>query len=130
MAWRVEDSELQAIWEQVIGALTTHGLGDLKGPLQVLLNEAMKAERSEHLRAGPWQRCEERRGHANGYKPKTVNTRLGALELAVPQVRAGDWYPSVLERGVRSERALLCALAEMYVQGVSTRKVTKIGMCQ
>jgi len=126
MAWRVEDNELRAIWEQVIGALTTHGLGDLKGPLQLLLNEAMKAERSEHLRAGPWQRCEERRGHANGYKPKTLATRVGALELAVPQVRSGDWYPSVLERGVRSERALLCALAEMYVQGVSTRKVTKI----
>lgn len=126
MAWRAESNELQAIWEQVMSALTAHGLDDLKRPLELLLNEAMKAERAAHLNAGPWQRTEARRGHANGYKPKSLNTRIGALEVRVPQVRDADWYPSVLERGIRSERALLLALAEMYVQGVSTRKVSAI----
>lgn len=126
MAWRVERNELQAIWEQVMSVLTAHGLDELKQPLELLLNEAMKAERVAHLKAAPWQRSPARRGHANGFKPKRLATRLGALDLRVPQVRDSDWYPSALERGIRSERALLCALAEMYVQGVSTRKVSAI----
>ena len=104
MAWRSESNELQAIWEQVMSALTAHGLDDLKRPLELLLNEAMKAERSAHLNAGPWQRTPARCGHANGFKPKTLTTRLGALDLRVPQVRDSDWYPSVLERGLRSEK--------------------------
>lgn len=95
--------------------------------LRLLLNEAMKIERAQVLGAKPYERTQERRGHANGFKPKTVHSRLGALALAVPQVRGGvTFYPSALERGVRSERALTLALAEMYVQGVSTRKVTRI----
>ncbi len=126
MAWRTASNERQAIWEQVMSALTAHGLDDLKRPLELLLNEAMKAERSAHLNAAPWQRTAARRGHANGFKPKTLATRLGALDLRVPQVRDSAWYPSVLERGIRSERALMLALAEMYVQGVSTRKVSAI----
>jgi len=79
------------------------------------------------LEADPYQRPEKRKGYANGFKPKTVSTRLGELALAVPQVRGEvEFYPSALERGVRSERALKCALAEMYGQGVSTRKVTEV----
>jgi putative transposase len=61
-----------------------------------------------------------------GFKPKTVQTRVGALTLAVPQTRGVGFYPSALEKGLRSERALKLALAEMYVQGVSTRKVAAI----
>jgi transposase-like protein len=95
--------------------------------LRLLLNEAMKIERAQVLGAQPYERTEERRGYANGFKPKTMHSRLGALALEVPQVRGGvTFYPSALERGVRSERALTLALAEMYVQGVSTRKVTRI----
>jgi len=99
------------------------GLGDA---VRTLINEAMRIERSRHLGAGPWERAEDRQGHANGYKAKTVRSRLGELTLAVPQVRDGSFYPSALERGIRSERALKLALAEMYIQGVSTRKVAKI----
>lgn len=99
------------------------GLGDA---VRTLINEAMRIERSRHLGAGPWERAEHRQGHANGYKAKTVRSRLGELTLAVPQVRDGSFYPSALERGIRSERALKLALAEMYIQGVSTRKVAKI----
>ena len=73
-----------------------------------------------------YARTEERQGHANGYKPKTVRTRLGDSTFAISQVREGGFYPSTLEKGRRSERALLIALAEMYVQGVSTRRVKAI----
>ncbi len=87
----------------------------------------MQAERSQAISAQPYERTPERKGHADGFKPKFLNTRLGTLELAVPQVRGEiDFYPSALEKGVRSERALTLAIAEMYLQGVSTRKVTKI----
>jgi putative transposase len=95
--------------------------------LRLLLNEAMRLERATVLQAQPYERTVERRGYANGYKPKTLATRLGQLELQVPQVRGDvEFYPSALERGLRSERALKLAIAEMYVQGVSTRKVTQV----
>ncbi len=74
-------------------------------------------------------RCERsahRQGYANGHKPKTVLTRMGEITFAVPQVRNADFYPSALERGSRSEQAMNLALAEMYVQGVSTRKVITV----
>jgi len=113
--------------EGVMELLTRQGFAGCPQALQILLNEAMKAERSAVLGAGPHERTPQRRGYANGYKDKTVATRLGSLSLQVPQVR-GDvaFYPSALERGVRSERALKLAVAEMYVQGVSTRRVTEV----
>lgn len=91
--------------------------------MQQLLNECKKIERQQALVVGAYQRGEERRGQANGFKPKTVNTRIGPLALRVPQVRGAEFYPRVLERGTRSEKALPLALA--YVQGVSTSNVTK-----
>lgn len=94
--------------------------------MRVLLNNAMQIERSKYLQADEYERTEERKGYANGYKPKTLRTRIGEITLAVPQVREGGFYPSALEKGMRSERALVAALAEMYVQGVSTRKVKAI----
>jgi putative transposase len=78
------------------------------------------------LQARPYERTEGRRGYANGYKPKRVKTRVGEINFEVPQVREGGFYPGALEKGLRSERALMLALAEMYVQGVSTRKVAAI----
>ncbi len=74
----------------------------------------------------PYERSEKRRGRRNGYKPRKVKTRLGELEFSIPQVRDGKFYPRSLEKGLRSERALKLALAEMYVHGVSTRKVAAI----
>ncbi len=94
--------------------------------MRILLNEAMLIERAQTLNAAPYERCDGRQGYANGFKPKTVRTRLGAVELQVPQTRGVDFYPSCLEKGLRSERSLNCAMAEMYIQGVSTRKVTKV----
>jgi len=107
--------------------LLTNGLKGMEAVFSLLLNEAMKIERSGALKADPWERTEDRKGYANGFKPKRLNTRLGTLDLNIPQVRGEtSFYPSALEQGQRSERALKLSLAEMYIQGVSTRKVTQI----
>lgn len=113
-------------FDQVVQLLADYGFDGMAQAMQMLMNEAMKIERNEVLNAAPYERCSDRRGYANGYKPKTVNTRIGPLELSVPQTRNVEFYPQSLERGVRSERALKLAVAEMYVQGVSTRKVAEI----
>lgn len=107
--------------------LLTGGNGDrFRDALRLLLDAAMVLERQQHLRAAPYERNEERNGHANGFKGKAFQTRLGNLDVRIPQVRDGSFYPQSLEKGLRSERALKIALAEMYVQGVSTRKVAAI----
>ncbi len=102
------------------------GLDAIPELMRVLINNAMQVERSKYLQAKEYERTENRKGHANGFKPKTVKTRMGEITFAVPQVREGGFYPSALEKGLRSERALTITLAEMYVQGVSTRKVKVI----
>lgn len=106
--------------------LAADGLDALPELIRIIINAAMHAERQQFLGVSPNERSPERRGHANGYKPKTVTTRVGDVTFAVPQVREGGFYPQALERGLRSARALTLALAEMYVQGVSTRKVAAI----
>lgn len=93
---------------------------------QTLINEAMKAQRTAYLQADPYERSESRQDHSNGFKPKTLKTRVGALSLLVPQTRNGGFYPDIIEKGRRSEKALLAAIAEMFFQGVSTRNVTRI----
>jgi transposase-like protein len=115
-----------SVTHDVVQLLAEHGFDGMAQAMQLLLNECMKIERRQALGVGPYQRGEARHGQANGFKPKTVKTRIGPIELAVPQVRGAKFYPQALERGSRSERALCLALAEMYVQGVSTRKVSKI----
>lgn len=110
----------------VVQLLAEHGFDGMAEAMRLLLNECMKFERQRALGVGPYQRGEARHGQANGFKPKTIKTRVGPIEPAVPQVRGAKFYPQALERGSRSERALCLALAEMYVQGVSTRKVSKI----
>jgi len=106
--------------------LAEKGLEAVPEMMRVLINNAMQVERSKYMQAGEYERTEDRKGHANGYKPKTVRTRMGEITFAVPQVREGGFYPSALEKGLRSERALVITLAEMYVQGVSTRRVKTI----
>lgn len=111
---------------QAVQLLAENGFEGMAQAMQLLINEAMKLERQQYLGVGPYQRGEQRRTHSNGFKSKVVQSRLGKLELRVPQTRDSQFYPSALERGERSERALKLAIAEMYVQGVSTRKVAKI----
>jgi transposase-like protein len=104
----------------------------LKQLLELLTNLVMREEVTSHLGAAPHQRSAQRQGHRNGVKPRTLNTRVGELELSVPQVRGCDAYhPSMFNKWQRSERALLVACAEMYFQGVSTRNVREVleAMC-
>ena len=119
------------------------GLGDLlqgvfareEGPrllLQALARAAMGAEVEAHVGAAPHERSEGRRGRRNGTKPRALSTRVGELELDVPQVRGCEPYrPSLFNKWQRSERALLVACGEMYFQGVSTRNVREVlaAMC-
>jgi transposase-like protein len=111
----------------VLQLLNEEGSSGLVEGIRLLVNEAMAQERAHVLQAQPYERTDTRQGHANGFKPKTLATRLGPIRFQIPQVRGDlDFYPSALEKGIRSEQALKLALAEMYVQGVSTRKVSAI----
>ena len=117
------DNKLEAVMELLI----ENGFEGFADVLRILLNEAMKIERDNALGAALYERTDTRKGYANGYKPKIVDTRMGRLTVDVPQVRGDvDFYPSSLEKGSRSERALKLAIAEMYVKGISTRKVTDV----
>lgn len=110
----------------ILEHLTSNGIQNLKPVIEALLNEAMKIEREEALKAAPYERNPERAGYANGFKERDYVSRLGALRIQIPQVRGLSFYPKCLEKGERSERALKLAVAEMYIQGVSTRKVAEI----
>jgi len=109
-----------------VDELIKAGFDGIPEMFRLIMNNAMKAERDQFLRADKYERTEDRLGYANGYKPKTIKSRVGEVTLDIPQVREGGFYPSSLEKGMRSERALLITLAEMYIQGVSTRKVSAI----
>lgn len=107
--------------------LIEHGFGGMDQAMAILVNEAMKIERSKVLRAGAYERTPDRMGHANGFKDKNVKSRLGNLDLRIPQVRGDvEFYPSALEKGERSERALKLSMAQMYIEGVTTRKVSSV----
>lgn len=112
--------------QQVLQLVATEGTDAMSDAFATLLDIAMKLEREQVLGAKTYERSDQRRGYANGYKPKTLETRAGEITVAVPKARGIEFYPSALEKGVRSERALKLAIAEMYVQGVSTRKVTAV----
>jgi len=94
--------------------------------LEQVLNQVLEAQVGEHLHANPYERTEERQGYRNGYKPRQLTTRVGTLNLRVPQVRDGSFSPDLFARYQRSEQALVCTLMEMVVNGVSTRKVAQI----
>lgn len=96
--------------------------------LSRIWNQAMIVERDTHIGAKAYERSDERDGYANGFKPRSYQALAGKLDLLVPQVRASStpFYPKTLDRGSRSERAIVLAAAEMYVQGVSTRRVETV----
>jgi transposase-like protein len=96
--------------------------------LAAIYDQAMIAEREAHLCAGSYERSESRDGYANGFKPRSLQTRVGRLSLHIPQVRGSNtkFYPKCLDRGTRSERAIMLTAAEMYIHGVSTRRVEAV----
>jgi transposase-like protein len=94
--------------------------------MEQLLNQVLQAQVTDHLQAEPYQRTDARTGQRNGSKPRTLTTRIGTLHLHVPQVRDGSFTTDLFARYQRNEQALVLALMEMVVQGVSTRKVAAI----
>jgi transposase-like protein len=98
----------------------------LRPLIQAVVQEVLETEMDETLQAGKHERTAERLGYRSGYYGRSLITRVGKLELRVPQDRQGHFSTAVFERYQRSEKALVAALAEMYVQGVSTRKVKAI----
>ena len=108
--------------------LIAEGPAGMAGVFTRLFNLAMRFERETFLGARHYERSEERRGYANGVKPKRIDTAAGTLIVEVPKTAGTEepFYPQSLERGTRSSRALMLAVAEMYVKGVSTRDVADI----
>lgn len=98
----------------------------LKGIVEAVIQEMLDAEMTGHIGAAPYERTDLRRGLRNGYKPRTLRTRVGTLNLLVPQDRDGTFSTKIFDRYQRSEKALVLAMMEMYIHGVSTRKVTEI----
>jgi transposase-like protein len=98
----------------------------LREAVRLMLIEIMEGEVEQHTGAGPYERSPERTTQRNGYRQRQWDTRVGTLELAIPRLRAGSYFPSFLEPRRRSEQALVAVVAEAYVNGVSTRKVERL----
>jgi putative transposase len=112
--------------EEVAQGILLDDPGFLKEIVERVLQELLEAEMTEHVGAAPYERTTERKGHRNGHKPRTLRTRVGTLNLLVPQDREGTFSTRLFSRYQRNEKALVLALMEMYVEGVSTRKVKDV----
>ena len=121
---KTNDTVIATVMEQ----LMAEGPQAMAQVITALMNLAMRMEREQFLGAGHYERAAERRGYANGTKPKLIDTLAGTLALDVPKTAGTDepYYPQALERGRRSCRAVMLAVAEMYVCGVSTRDVEQV----
>jgi len=113
--------------EQVQELIEKSGANDLaKQMLTTIFNQLMEKQRDEYIQVDEYVRDQERQSQRNGYYERTYTTRVGKLELMVPRTRDGQFSPTLFERYQRNEKALLTTMLEMYVQGVSTRKVSRI----
>ena len=120
-----QDRIVAALMERLIA----HGPEQMGEVFAALFNLALRLERERFLGAGLYERTPERRAYANGYKAKKLDTPAGTVTVEVPKTRGHDgapFYPQALERGRRSCRAVMLAVAEMYVKGVSTRDAAKV----
>ena len=100
--------------------------GFLREIVERVLQELLETEMTEHIGAAPYERTENRNGHRHGHKPRALRTRVGTLNLLVPQDRQGTFSTRLFARYQRNEKALVLALMEMYIEGDSTRKVTEV----
>lgn len=113
--------------EQLAQGVLLDDPGFLHEIVERVLQEMLEAEMTHHIgAAAPYERSATRTGHRNGYKPRTLRTRVGTLNLLVPQDREGTFSTRLFSRYQRNEKALVLALMEMYVEGVSTRKVKEV----
>jgi transposase-like protein len=100
--------------------------GFLREVVERAVQQILETEMTEHVGAAPYERVEGRTGQRNGHKPRALRTRVGTLNLLVPQDREGTFSTRLFSRYQRNEKALVLALMEMYVEGVSTRKVKEV----
>ena len=121
MARKGKSNEILTGWQAELS-----GEDFLRELVQRTVQQVLEAEMTSFLGAESYQRNDARRGWRNGFKPRTLKTRVGALELMVPKDRDGQFQTELFERYQRSEKAFVAALLQMYVEGVSTRKVTEI----
>jgi len=120
-----KDTGVEAILEQLI----EYGANDIAGVFARAFELAMRIERERFLGAGHYERTASRQGYANGTKPKRIDTPAGTVTVQVPKTAGHQdaaFYPQSLERGRRSVRAVMLAVAEMYIKGVSTREVEAV----
>src|SRR5919201_2898462 len=110
----------------VVYLLDGEGLDFLRESLAWVVQQLMEAEVSAMVGAERGERTPERLTHRNGYRPRPWQTRAGELELAIPKIRRGSYFPSFLEPRKRSEQALVSVIQQAYVCGVSTRKVDQL----
>ena len=114
------------VGEEPVQGVLLNDPGFLKEIVERVLHQVLEVQMTQHLGAAPYQRSESRKGHRNGYKPRTLKTRVGTLNLLVPQDREGTFSTNLFARYQRNEKALVLAIMEMYLEGVSTRKVKDI----
>ena len=121
---KTSDTIIAAVMEQLVA----EGPPAMAQVMTALMNLAIRLEREQFLGAGHYERAAERRGYANGTKPELIDTLAGTLSLEVPETVGTDepFYPRALERGRRSCRAVMLAIAEMDVRGVSTRDAERV----
>jgi putative transposase len=123
---RKQDSAKARITAEDLKQMLSEDGDLLKTIIEQTVQQVLEAEMEEALQAGKGERSEQRLGYRSGYYNRTLVTRVGKIELRVPQDRQGRFRTEVFERYQRSEKALVAAMLEMYVQGVSTRKVKSI----
>jgi putative transposase len=114
------------VHEEMVQGILLDDPAFLKEIVERVLQGLLEAEMTEHIGAAPYERTQDRKGQRNGYKPRTLRTRVGTLNLAVPQDREGAFSTRLFARYQRNEKALCLALMQMYVEGLSTRKVKEI----
>lgn len=120
-----KDTTVEAVLEQLI----EHGPDEIASVFARAFELAMQIERERFPGAGFYERTPDRRGYANGYKPKRIDTPAGTVSVRVPKTAGHDgepFCPQSLERGHRSVRAVMLAVAEMYIKGVSTRQAEAV----
>jgi transposase-like protein len=122
MARKTDVKGLLGIWQEATG----EGEDGFLKLMQNVVQRVLEEELTTYLKAEPHERTEGRTGYRNGYKPRMLSTRLGRMELMVPKDREGRFQTELFDRYQRSEKALMLSLVEMYVHGVSTRKVKSI----
>ena len=122
MARRMDDKDLLGIWQEATG----QGDDGLRKVMESAIQRILEEELTSFLQAEAHERTNERKGYRNGYKPRALMTRLGRMELLIPKDREGRFQTELFDRYQRNEKALMLSLVEMYVHGVSTRKVKAV----